>query len=51
MIPKLLYEERSVISRITLSTEKGVENGTIRLVIDTTGPAYLLHEAARAPIQ
>jgi hypothetical protein len=40
-----MYVEGPIISLTTSSMKVGIENGTIRLVIDTTKLAYLLHES------
>jgi len=45
-----MYEERPIIPRTTPNMKMGIgmENGTIRLVIDTTRLAYLCMRAATA---
>ena len=40
-----MHAERPIIPRTTSSMKMGIENGTIRLVIDTTRLAYLLQES------
>jgi hypothetical protein len=40
-----MYAVGPIIPRTTSSMKMGIANGTIRLVIDTTRLAYLLHES------